>query len=239
MATAGILIIGNEILSGKVVDSNSPFLCRELRSLGVEVERISVIPDVIETIARDVREMSEAYDYVFTSGGVGPTHDDLTMDGVALAFGMPIVLNEQLANRFRKVPNVNDSLMKMAMVPEGAHLIDAGDRTFPVVVVDNVHIFPGIPSLLQLKFRSIRERFAGTPFELRRVYVTHHESDIAACLHEVLAEFPKLMLGSYPRTGKEEWGVLLTLESRDADYVKRALEHLLKRLPPDRVWKVE
>ncbi len=102
MATAGILIIGNEILSGKVVDSNSPFLCRELRSLGVEVERISVIPDVIETIARDVREMSDAYDYVFTSGGVGPTHDDLTMDGVALAFEMPIVLNEQLANRFRK-----------------------------------------------------------------------------------------------------------------------------------------
>jgi molybdenum cofactor synthesis domain-containing protein len=213
MATAGILIIGNEILSGKVVDSNSPFLCRELRSLGVEVERVSVIPDVIETIARDVRELSEAYDYVFTSGGVGPTHDDLTMDGVALAFGMPIVLNEQLADRFRKVPNV--------------------------VVVENVHIFPGIPSLLQLKFRSIRERFAGTPFELRRVYVTHHESDIAVCLHEVLAEFPKLMLGSYPRTGKEEWGVLLTLESRDADYVKRALEHLLKRLPPDRVWKVE
>jgi molybdenum cofactor synthesis domain-containing protein len=199
MATAGILIIGNEILSGKVVDSNSPFLCRELRSLGVDVERVSVIPDVIETIARDVRELSEAHDYVFTSGGVGPTHDDLTMDGVALAFGMPIVLNEQLADRFRKVPNANDSLMKMAMVPEGAHLIDAGDRTFPVVVVENVHIFPGIPALLQLKFRSIRERFAGIPFELRRVYVTHHESDIAACLHEVLGEFPELMLGSYPR----------------------------------------
>ncbi|UCE85724.1 MAG: competence/damage-inducible protein A [Deltaproteobacteria bacterium] len=239
MSSAGILIIGNEILSGKVVDSNSPFLCRELRSLGVEVERISVIPDVVETIADEVRSMSRAYDYVFTSGGVGPTHDDLTMDGIALAFDVPIVRNEQLANRFRKVPNANESLMKMAMVPEGARLLDAGDLTFPVVVVANVHIFPGIPSLLQRKFQSIRERFAGTPFELRRVYVKNHESDIAASLHDVIAEFPDLMLGSYPRTGREAWGVLLTLESRDPDYVKRALDYLLKKLPPERVWKVE
>ena len=239
MATAGILVIGNEILSGKVVDANSPFLCRELRSLGVDVQRVAVIPDEIEIIARDVRAMSQANDYVFTSGGVGPTHDDLTMDGIALAFEKRVVLNEQLARRFDKVPNVNESLRKMAMLPEGASLVDSGDLSFPVVIVENVHIFPGIPSLLQRKFHSIRERFAGTPFELRRVYVTQYESDIAASLHGLLAEFPELLLGSYPRTGDEDWGVLLTLESRDPDYVKRALELLLSKLPAEIVWKVE
>lgn len=239
MATAGILVIGNEILSGKVVDENSPYLCRELRHLGVEVERVAVIPDVIETIARDVREMSRAYEHVFTSGGVGPTHDDLTMDGIALAFGRRVVLNEQLAKRFRALRNTSDSLLKMAMLPEGASLIDAGDLTFPVVVVENVHIFPGIPSLLQRKFRSIQQRFADVPFALRRVYVTQYETEITSCLNDLLSEFPDLMLGSYPRTREGDFNVMLTLESRDRDYVERALELLLAKLPPDTVRKVE
>jgi molybdenum cofactor synthesis domain-containing protein len=89
MPTAGILIIGNEILSGKVVDTNSPYLCRELRSLGVDVERIVTIPDMVDVIAAEVKQMSRAYDFVFTSGGIGPTHDDLTIEGVAAAFGRP------------------------------------------------------------------------------------------------------------------------------------------------------
>ena len=89
MPTAGIVVIGNEILSGKVADSNSHYLCRELRVLGVDVERMITIPDVIEVIASDVKAMSESYDFVFTSGGIGPTHDDLTIDGVAAAFGRP------------------------------------------------------------------------------------------------------------------------------------------------------
>ena len=94
MATAGIVVIGNEVLSGKVTDVNSPYLCRELRSLGVDVERILTIPDVIETIASDVLAMSKSFDFVFTSGGIGPTHDDLTMDGVARAFGRALVKSE-------------------------------------------------------------------------------------------------------------------------------------------------
>ena len=102
MPSAGILVIGNEILSGKVIDTNSPFLCSELRALGVDVERIHVIPDVIETIAQNVREMSQSHDFVFTSGGVGPTHDDLTMDGVALAFQQPLELNKSVAERIER-----------------------------------------------------------------------------------------------------------------------------------------
>ena len=241
MTTAGIVVIGNEVLSGKVTDVNSPYLCRELRSLGVDVDRILTIPDVIETIADDVRAMSKAYDFVFTSGGIGPTHDDLTMDGVARAFGRALVKSESIAGRLERAQGKppNDSQLKMAMVPEGASLIDAGDLWFPVVVVENVYIFPGVPELLVKKFLSVRDRFRGEPFLLKNVYVKRRESDIAASLNELLREFPELLLGSYPKFNEEGSHVLLTLESRDAGYLGRALDSLLGRLTADAVFKVE
>jgi molybdenum cofactor synthesis domain-containing protein len=241
MPTAGILVIGNEILSGKVIDTNSPFLCRELRDLGVDVERIHVIPDVIDTIARDVRSMSDAFDLVFTSGGVGPTHDDLTMDGVALAFGRPLELNPSIAERIERAQGSppNESQLKMALLPVGAMLIDSGDLWFPVIVVENVHIFPGIPELLRRKFSSVRERFRGVPFQLKRVYLLQRESDIAVYLNATLSEFPELLMGSYPRTGEGTHHVMVTLESRDPRYLTRALDALLARLPTDAVQKIE
>ncbi|HVP28718.1 MAG TPA: molybdopterin-binding protein [Myxococcota bacterium] len=241
MPTAGILVIGNEILSGKVVDTNSPFLARELRELGVDLERILVIPDVVETIAREVRAMSDAYDHVFTSGGVGPTHDDLTMDGVAKAFGVPLAVNRIMAERIERAQGrpPNESQLKMATIPAGAQLIDAGDLWFPVIVVENVHILPGIPELLKRKFLSVRERFRGVPFELKRVYLAQRESDIAEHLNATLREYPETLMGSYPRTGEGDWSVLVTLESRDGDYLMRALGSLLARLPANAVLKVE
>jgi molybdenum cofactor synthesis domain-containing protein len=241
VASAAILIIGNEVLSGKVADANSPYLCRELRSLGVDVERIVTIPDVIEVIGSEVRALSDAHDLVFTSGGVGPTHDDLTMEGVARAFGLPLERNESIVARIERAQGsaLNESQLKMAMVPKDAVLIDAGDLWFPVVVVENVYIFPGIPELLRKKFEAIRERFRGVPFLLKRVFVKRRESDIAASLNALLVEFPELMLGSYPKVGEETFHVLLTLESRDAGYLQRALDALLGRLPPDSVHRVE
>lgn len=241
MATAGIVIVGNEILSGKVVDTNSPFLCSELRELGVEVGRVVVIPDEVETIACEVRTLSEGFDYVFTSGGVGPTHDDLTLDAVAHAFGRKLELNEALASRIERAQGgrPNESQLKMARIPSGAQLVDTGDLWFPVIIVENVYVFPGIPRLLRKKFSSISERFRGVPFVLKRVYVKLRESDIAAELNALLTEFPELLLGSYPRVEKSDYLVLLTLESRDAHYVQRALDDLLARLPADVVHKVE
>jgi FAD synthetase len=241
MPTAGIVIIGNEILSGKVTDTNSPFLCRQLRDLGVEVERILTIPDVIDTIANDVRAMSETYDFVFTTGGVGPTHDDLTMDGIAQAFGRKVTLNESISARIQhyQEKQLNESQLKMAMIPDGAQLIDAGDLWFPVVIVKNVYIFPGIPALLMKKFEAIRERFRGVPFLLKKVYVKRRESDIAELLHSLLEEFPELLLGSYPKVGEEAFHVLLTLESRDPGYLGCALDSLLERLGPGSIHKVE
>ena len=241
MSTAGVLVIGNEILSGKVVDTNSPFLASELRTLGVDLQRILTIPDEVEIIAREVRVMSEAYDYVFTSGGIGPTHDDVTMEAVAQAFDRGVELSQSMYERIERAQGQppNESQRKMAMVPEGSQSVDAGDLWFPVVIVENVHIFPGIPKLLEKKFVSIRDRFTGVPFRLRRIYVTRRESDIADHLHGLLAEFPELMLGSYPRLDRQDYMVLLTLESRDADYLQRAQDSLLERLPSDAVHKVE
>jgi molybdenum cofactor synthesis domain-containing protein len=241
MPTAGILVIGNEILSGKVTDTNSPYLCRELRALGVDVERILVIPDEIPIIAQEVREMSKAYDHVFTSGGIGPTHDDLTMEGVAEAFQVPIERSESISTRLARAVggDLNASQLKMADVPGGAQLVDVGDLWFPVVIVENVHIFPGIPELLRKKFESIRQRFRGVPILLKRVYVKRRESEIAESLNDLLRAHPELMLGSYPKIGEEAFHVVLTLESRDAGYLQEALDALLAKLPDDAVHKVE
>ena len=241
MPSAGILIIGNEILSGKVADANSPYFCRELRPLGVDVERIVTIPDEIATIAREVRAMSDAYDVVLTSGGIGPTHDDLTIEGVAAAFDLAIETSESIEARIRRATGeeLNESQRKMAQVPAGATLLDAGDLWFPLVVVRNVYIFPGVPELLRKKFESARDLFRGVPFVLRRVYVKSRESDIAASLHDLLRDFPELLLGSYPRIDEESFHVMLTLESRDAGYVERALGSLLARLPATAIFKVE
>jgi molybdenum cofactor synthesis domain-containing protein len=241
MPSAGILIIGNEILSGKVEDTNSPYFCRELRTLGVDVERILTIPDEVQVIASELKVMADAYDFVFTSGGIGPTHDDLTIEGVAGAFGLPVETNESIVERIRRAigGEVNASQLKMAQIPGGAMLLDSGDLWFPLVVVKNVYIFPGVPELLRKKFESCRERFRGVPFVLKRVYVKQRESDLAEGLHELLKEFPELLLGSYPRIREESFQVLLTLESRDAGYVQRALDALLARLPESAIHKVE
>lgn len=241
MPTAGFLVIGNEILSGKVVDTNSPFLAKQLREIGVDLERIMTIPDDIDTIAREVRTMSDAYDHVITSGGIGPTHDDVTMDGVAKAFGLPLELDAELCDRIEKATgdHFNESMKKMAILPRGAAVQESGDLWFPLISVENVFILPGIPSLFEKKFESIREQLDGIPFALRKVYVNAYESEIASHLNDLLAEFEELMLGSYPRINEVGFRVLLTLESRDAHYLERALASLLARLPSESIHRVD
>ena len=241
MPSAGLLVIGNEILSGKIVDTNSPFLAGQLRELGVDLERILVIPDVVDTIAEETRRFSEAYYHVFTSGGIGPTHDDVTMEAIAQAFDRRLVLDDQICARIERTQQepLNDAMKKMAFMPEGASVIDVSDLWFPVIVLENVHILPGIPQLFEKKFNSIRDRFAGVPIHLKRIFVTRQESEIAEDLHALLREFSELMLGSYPRIGEPDYRVMLTLESRDADYLKRAAEALCARLPSEVILRVE
>ena len=239
--TAGILVIGNEILSGKVVDTNSPFLTRELRSLGVTVRRILTIPDELDEIAAAVAEFHGAYDLVFTSGGVGPTHDDVTIEGVARGLGRRVVRHPAIEARLREFykDKTNEARLRLADVPEGTELIVDGRLGFPTLKCENLYILPGIPEILEQKFSALRERFASAPYFLRVVYTREGEGSIAEHLNATMAAFPELLLGSYPKIGDPEYAVKLTLESKDRDYVERALAHLLALLPADAVVRAE
>jgi molybdenum cofactor synthesis domain-containing protein len=230
--TAGIIVIGNEILSGKTRDENSVYLVRELRDLGVDVRKISVVPDELRLISDEVREFSKSYDYVFTTGGVGPTHDDLTMEGIADAFGRRICRDPQLEISIRQfyARELIDGNLRMADVPEGARLVGGKGMWFPVVAVENVYIFPGVPEILQKKFERIKEMFREAPFYLREIYLKADEGQIAAMLHNVLEEFPDLLLGSYPYFDNPVYSIKLTLESKDAGYLDRAHAALLSQL---------
>jgi molybdenum cofactor synthesis domain-containing protein len=229
--TAGILVIGNEILSGKTRDENSPFLSQELRALGVDVRRISVIPDELGIIAVEVRGFAAEYDYVFTTGGVGPTHDDLTMDGIAMAFDQRISRNLHLETTVRQLypGDILEPNLRMADLPEGARLIGEG-MSFPVVAIKNVFTFPGVPEILQRKFDRIKEMFREAPFHLREVYLRADEGKITAILHHVLDRFPELLLGSYPYFDNPTYSIKLTLESKDWSYLDAAHTLLLEEL---------
>lgn len=239
--TAGILIIGNEILSGKVQDANSPYLCRELRALGVEIKRISIIPDDVDSIAEGAAAFSTAYDIVITTGGVGPTHDDVTIHGIAKGLGRRVISHPDLERVLQRLygGKANGVHLRMAQVPEGAELLGQPDLVFPVVIVKNIYIFPGVPEILKQKFEGIKERFRDTPFFLRRVFVTAGEASIAEHLDAVMREYPGLLLGSYPELNNPEYKVALTLESKDQAYLDRALSRLIDLLPASAVAKVE
>src|SRR5262250_2457921 len=162
--TAGIILVGNEILSGKIADANAAYLCRELRSLGVDVRRIAVIPDEIQLIAQEVAAFSRAHDVVFTSGGVGPTHDDVTIEGVALAMGAKVVRHPMLVGLLERhfKDRLNESHLKMAEIPEGAELVGGETIRFPTVLMGNVYVLPGVPEIFRQKFDAIRRSTSRT-----------------------------------------------------------------------------
>jgi FAD synthetase len=239
--SAGIIVIGNEILSGKVVDTNSPYLCQELRALGVDVRRIVVVPDDIAIIAADVATFARTFDYVFTTGGVGPTHDDVTIEAIASGLQRPVIVHPDLDALLQKywADRPSAARQKMASVPAGAQLLMEPSLPIPVLLVENVYIFPGIPQLFQRKFDSIKERFRDMPYHARCVYVTAPESSFSHLLDTLVREFPELMLGSYPEVKNPDYRVKLTLESKDPTYLARAYERLLVLLPPQDIYGVE
>jgi FAD synthetase len=239
--TAGIIIIGNEVLSGKTQDTNSSFLCVELRRLGVEVQKISTIQDEIDLIGQEVATFSKRFDFVFTTGGVGPTHDDVTIEGIAQGFSVPVVRHAEIENRMRQRlgRDVNEARLRMANVPEGAVLLATEALFAPVVNIHNVYIFPGIPRILQERFHAIKERFRDAPYFLKNVFVRYGEGVIATALNDLLAKFPHLLLGSYPVLDLPEYKVKVTLESKDPNYLDNALETLITYLPQDAVYRID
>ena len=239
--TAAIIVIGNEILSGKVVDTNAAFLTQELRTLGVTLRRILVIPDELDAIAEAIRDYHPACDVVFTSGGVGPTHDDITMEGIARGLGRRVIRHSLLEQKIREFSGdrINEARLKMAEVPEGAQLIFEGGLSFPTIQVENIYILPGIPEIFREKFSAIKERFAADPYFLRVVYTRAAETTIAGYLNRTLAAFPDVQLGSYPKLSNPEYRVRVTLESKDKEYVNRAFDHLMGQLPSDIIVRTE
>jgi len=241
LKTAGIIIIGNEILSGKVQDANSFYLTSELRALGVDVKKISVIPDEIEVIGREAVEFSRRYDYVFTSGGVGPTHDDVTMSGIANGFGVKLVENSEirefLCSRYKS--DLNSAIIKMTMVPEGSKVTCSGNIRFPVISFKNIFIFPGIPEYLRNKFPLIREMFRSTAFNLKRLYLNCHEAEIADILNKVVEGNKDVAFGSYPILGESDYRVIITAESKFNDHLEKSLDELLDKLPKEIIVRIE
>ena len=239
--TAGIVIIGNEVLSGKTQDINSHFFCAELRRLGVDVQKISTIPDEVELIGQEVAAFSKRFDWVFTSGGVGPTHDDVTIEGIAHGFGIKVIRHPHIERRMRQRlgTDINEARLRMANVPEGAELLATEALFAPVIRIYNVFIFPGIPKILQERFHVIKERFRDTPYFLKTVYVKQGEGVIAGLMNDLLLEYPQLLLGSYPVLDIPDYKVKVTLESKDSDYLDRALQSFLSSLPDGAVHRIQ
>lgn len=239
--TAGILVIGNEVLSGKVTDLNSPYLCRELRGLGVNVRQLNVLRDDEQTIADQVRAWRGHNDYMFICGGVGPTPDDVTIAGVARGLDRPVIRHEVLSDLIRKhyLPPHTEAMLKMSEIPEGAELLHSEGLRFPVITIAQIYIFPGVPEILQKKFRAIRERFRDHPYFLKKVFVNAPEVEFSHCLSELLQAYPRLALGSYPISRSQDYQVVVTLESKDPAYVDQALAELLRKLPDQSLVKTE
>jgi len=239
--TAAILVIGDEILSGKVEDANARLLIGELRELGVALRRILIVPDEVDDVAAAVRELSARFDHVFTSGGVGPTHDDVTIIGIARAFDTAVIRHPELERRLNVYfgANADESKMRMADVPGNAELIEMPDWRWPVLVCGNVYILPGVPELFSKKFLAIRERFRVEPFFSKALYTLEDEFDIAGNLQEAANANPLVAIGSYPNFSSPEYKVKVTLESKDKLALEKASEALLKKLDGERLVRIE
>jgi molybdenum cofactor synthesis domain-containing protein len=233
--TAAIVIIGEEILSGKVDEENARYAVRELRALGVAVRRIEIVPDLESEIADSLRGLSGRFDHVFTSGGVGPTHDDVTLPAVARAFGMTIARRPELERLIRGAygGELHERDLRMADIPDGARLIygDPPDPTrWPVVAVANVYVLPGVPAIFRRKFDILRPMLRGRPIFGRFILSREGEGPIAAALDAVVAAFPGVAIGSYPQFDTATHKVKITVDGREQADVEAAVADLLARL---------
>lgn len=234
---AAVLIIGNEILSGRTQDVNLGFLARELGGLGIEVAEARVIPDTISVIAENVRSLKDNYDYVFTTGGIGPTHDDVTAQAVALAFGLPLVRNGAALARLRVHygdSELNDMRKRMADMPEGALLIDNPISSAPGFQIGNVFVLAGVPRIAQAMFDQLKHRLqGGAPMLAMTVSAFLAEGLLAQGLLEIQSANPEVGIGSYPFLSGGRIGASIVIRGRDEaklDQVAKLVTELMRLL---------
>lgn len=240
--TAAVLVIGNELLSGKVEEANVPVLARTLRALGVELRRVVMVPDEIPTIAREVRELAKAHDWLFTSGGVGPTHDDVTIEAVARAFDVPVVVSASMEKMIRDHyrERVTEGHLRMALIPEGASLEVTNEIRWPTVLIQNTWVMPGIPEVFRMKLPVIASRIGQShAFVSRAVYTKMDEGDLKPLLDAVVAAYPDVDVGSYPKWLDPSYKTKLTFDGRDEPRVNAARDAFVATLPAGEPQRIE
>ena len=229
---AAILIIGNEILSGRTQDTNTSTLATWLNSLGVKVEEVRVIPDVEETIVRSVNLLRKNYSYVFTSGGIGPTHDDITSESISKAFKLPYEKHEEgykILESYYKPGEFNDGRQKMIWMPKGAKLILNPTSGAPGFYVENVFVLPGVPSILKSMLGGLKnEIIGGKPILSKTISLRTFESHIADSLTNVQNKFYDIEIGSYPFFQAGQLGVSVVIRSDDKDKINKCSHDILE-----------
>ncbi len=240
--TAAALLIGNELLSGKVHESNLVELAKTLRALGVSLNRVVMIADDPKTIADEVLALSRAYDVVFTSGGVGPTHDDVTIEAIATAFGVDAHVDETMAALLRGAygDRMTDAHLRMALVPRGAELVTTEEIEWPTVLMKNVWILPGVPEIFRMKLAVVRERVKGPRAFVSRAVFTHmDEARLKPLLDAVVQAHPEVDVGSYPKWFDSTYKTKITFDGREQASVEAAVTQFLSLVGQEDLAKVE
>ena len=216
---AGIIVIGNEILSGRTQDTNTTTLSTWLNSLGIKVQEVRIIPDVEEAIISTVNELRKKFNYVFTTGGIGPTHDDITAQSVSKAFNRKYELNKEafkILESYYKPGEFNEGRQKMVWMPEGAELILNPTSGAPGFSVDNVFCLPGVPSILKSMLGGLKNKIVGgSPILSHTISLRTVESEIANSLTRVQKQNKDVEIGSYPFFQAGKLGVSIVIRSED------------------------
>ena len=229
---AAMLVIGDEILSGRTRDSNMHYLAGQLTEIGVDLKEVRVVADERATIIAAVRALSGAYEYVFTSGGIGPTHDDITADCIAAAFEDHIDVRDDaraiLAAHYAKSgTELNNARLRMARIPDRATLIDNPVSAAPGFKLENVHVMAGVPSVFQAMVASVIPSLIGGAALISKTHrIDRGEGDIAGPLGALADAFPMLSMGSYPFQKDGKYGAHIVIRGHDAAQIDAALAQL-------------
>ena len=235
--TAAMLVIGDEILSGRTRDSNMCFLAGELTKVGIDLRQVRVVADDREAIIGAVRVLSAGFDQVFTSGGIGPTHDDITADCIAAAFDVPIDVRADArailqAHYDRAGTQLNEARLRMARIPDGAALIDNPVSSAPGFTLGNCHVMAGVPSVFQAMVASVLPRLTGgVPLLSQTWRIEKGEGDIASPLSALAQDYPDLAMGSYPFNQNGIYGANIVIRGQDLVRIDAAMARLMALFP--------
>jgi molybdenum cofactor synthesis domain-containing protein len=239
---AAAVVIGNEVLNAQVADENGAHLIRRMRERGIPLRSMSVVPDEVDAIVEAVVRARGRAQWVLTSGGIGPTHDDVTVRAVALALGRRVVrLPEMLALIEAHYPDARTpEALRLAEAPEGTHLLHQEGSWYPVLACEGIFLLPGVPQLFRRQLETVLRILPGQPVFVRALYLGRGEAEIAAALDRVALQTPGVGIGSYPQYGAEaDHRVRVTVEGPEQGAVDAAVARLERELPPGAVLRVE